>query len=157
MTTDHLKGRLSTLADVCRSVISTKTGLAGTPAYMAPEQFEGHRVTEKVDVFAFAVLCWEMFTGTKPWGGVTSPMQVAALNICEAAKTLIPGGADDMTCPSRCAASPGPPMVVHGLLNICEDLCCADHLHGGSPEKAPSTAIAGPMGSQEADREVLAA
>ena len=43
---------------------------------MAPEQFEGHRVTEKVDVFAFAVLCWEMLTSTKPWNDASSPMQV---------------------------------------------------------------------------------
>ena len=62
---------------MCRSCVSTKTGLAGTPAYMAPEQFEGHRVTEKVDVFAFAVLCWEMLTSTKPWDDASSPMQVS--------------------------------------------------------------------------------
>ena len=43
---------------------------------MAPELFDGGQVTEKVDVFSYGVLCWEMLTGQVPWGEVPSPMQI---------------------------------------------------------------------------------
>ena len=48
----------------------------GTPAYMAPEMFEGSsEISEKCDVFSFAVILWEMATVQVPWEGAT-PMQV---------------------------------------------------------------------------------
>lgn len=59
-----------------RTFISTANGHAGTPAYMAPELFDGGQVTEKVDVYSFGVLLWEMLTGQVPWASVPSPMQV---------------------------------------------------------------------------------
>lgn len=59
-----------------RTFVSTMNGQAGTPAYMAPELFDGGQVTEKVDVYSFAILLWEMLTGDVPWGGVPSPMQI---------------------------------------------------------------------------------
>lgn len=34
----------------------------GTPKYMAPELLEGKSYTEKVDVFSFGILCWEILT-----------------------------------------------------------------------------------------------
>ena len=33
---------------------------AGTPSYMAPELFQKRRYDEKVDVFAFGTLLWEL-------------------------------------------------------------------------------------------------
>ncbi len=52
---------------------------AGTPAYMAPELFAGgSRVTERVDVWAFGTLLWEMYTARLPWGHLTSPVQARA-------------------------------------------------------------------------------
>ncbi|KAL4443548.1 hypothetical protein ABPG75_011285 [Micractinium tetrahymenae] len=59
-----------------RTFVSTANGQAGTPAYMAPELFDGKPVTEKVDVFSFAVLCHEMLTGEVPWRHLAGPMQV---------------------------------------------------------------------------------
>ncbi|KFM29252.1 Serine/threonine-protein kinase CTR1 [Auxenochlorella protothecoides] len=59
-----------------RTFVSTANGQAGTPAYMAPEMFDGAGITEKVDVFAFGVLLWEMLTGDVPWSHVPSPMQI---------------------------------------------------------------------------------
>ena len=59
-----------------RTFVSTQNGQAGTPAYMAPELFDGAPATEKVDVYSFAILMWEMLTGEVPWGKVPSPMQI---------------------------------------------------------------------------------
>jgi hypothetical protein len=41
--------------------------LAGTPAYMAPEQIEGGAVSPATDVFAFGVLMYEWISGTHPF------------------------------------------------------------------------------------------
>jgi tRNA A-37 threonylcarbamoyl transferase component Bud32 len=43
----------------------------GTPFYMAPEQVKGLKLTGQVDVYAFGVLLFELFTGRKPVGGET--------------------------------------------------------------------------------------
>lgn len=59
-----------------RTFVSTLNGQAGTPCYMAPELFDGAQVTEKVDVYSFSILLWEMLTGQVPWSNVPSPMQI---------------------------------------------------------------------------------
>jgi predicted Ser/Thr protein kinase len=46
----------------------TATGaIAGTPAYLAPEQLGGDPIDARVDQFAWAVMAWELLTGTKPF------------------------------------------------------------------------------------------
>jgi serine/threonine-protein kinase len=37
--------------------------IAGTAAYMAPEQLAGDRATERTDIYAFGVVLYELFTG----------------------------------------------------------------------------------------------
>lgn len=47
----------------------TKTGLvAGTPAWLAPEQFENREVTFAVDNFALGSVLYFAATGSAPWG-----------------------------------------------------------------------------------------
>jgi eukaryotic-like serine/threonine-protein kinase len=41
-------------------------GIAGTPDYMAPEQFRSQPLTKAVDIYAFAVVLNEMVTGERP-------------------------------------------------------------------------------------------
>ena len=48
------------------------TGLAGTPAYMAPEQLSRGEITAATDVYAFGVVIFEMVTGRLPYEGPTS-------------------------------------------------------------------------------------
>src|SRR5690606_7646019 len=53
-------------------VAVTRDGIAaGTPAYMAPEQFMGGPIDERTDQFAFCVALWEALHGERPFEGHT--------------------------------------------------------------------------------------
>ena len=55
--------------------------VVGTPAYMAPELWEGHEATPASDMWAFGLVAYEMLTGTHPlvqWS-MTVPELVARL------------------------------------------------------------------------------
>ena len=44
---------------------------------MAPELLGANTFTEKTDVYAFAILIWEVLDGGVPWPGI-NPMQARA-------------------------------------------------------------------------------
>ena len=54
-----------------------KNLIAGTPEYMAPEQFEGEALSEATDIFALGVVLYEMVTAHEPFPADT-PLAAAS-------------------------------------------------------------------------------
>ncbi|MBI5544934.1 MAG: protein kinase [Deltaproteobacteria bacterium] len=80
----------------------------GKLAYSPPEQFLGHAVDRRTDVFAAGVVLWEALTGTSPWQGMDSTVIVQALTT-----------GDIPRLPRDAGIHPG-------LIEICEKAMAAD-------------------------------
>src|SRR5205085_3860900 len=60
------------IAKAADSGSNTRTGiLKGKCAYMAAEQFGGHNVDRRADIFAAGVILWQALTGRKLWEGLS--------------------------------------------------------------------------------------
>ncbi len=62
-----------------RAKLSHPGTVAGTPAYMSPEQASGGKVDARSDVFAFGAVLYEMVTGRRPFGGASTAEMLASL------------------------------------------------------------------------------
>jgi serine/threonine-protein kinase len=76
-----LEGRHAVLADfgVARAMLEARTGerltntgmSVGTPGYMSPEQMAGDQVDARADVYALAIVGYEILAGHPPFSGST--------------------------------------------------------------------------------------
>jgi hypothetical protein len=80
-------------ADDLKTATTTTTmrdgGLAGTPAFMAPELLDENTFTEKSDVYSYAVVLWEIYDRGVPWAGL-KPMQIMRKVVDKHARPDIP-------------------------------------------------------------------
>jgi hypothetical protein len=56
-----------------------RSGIWGTPRYMAPEQLDGKPLDARTDQFAWGVLAYELLTGRPPWGAGSSAVTLALI------------------------------------------------------------------------------
>ena len=59
----------TTLFGDAETTLTAQGAVLGTPAYMAPEQLEGHDCDARTDVFALGLVLFEMATGSRAFGG----------------------------------------------------------------------------------------
>ena len=58
---------------LCRAYVSSLHAAVGTFAWAAPELLLNIRCDEKVDIYSFGVLLWEVVTGERPTRGSMRP------------------------------------------------------------------------------------
>ncbi|KXZ44067.1 hypothetical protein GPECTOR_74g681 [Gonium pectorale] len=97
------------LSRLHNTVVITRNPAVGTAPYMAPEVFDvlNQRVTDKVDIWAFGVILWEMLTGQRPWPGL-DPVQIACAISIRGARLPL-----ESLPPERC------PAKLRALLTAC--------------------------------------
>lgn len=80
----------SNVAPADGSAPSREGVIAGTPAYMSPEQARGEKADKRCDVWAFGCVLYEMLTAHPPFGEATLAETLAAVLEREPSWTTLP-------------------------------------------------------------------
>ncbi|MBA4072292.1 MAG: hypothetical protein C0497_10725 [Gemmatimonas sp.] len=73
--------------DAVTSTSGSHTGVVGSPAYMAPEQWRGDKPDGRADQYALGVLAFELFSGLRPFRDV-SMQELLRMHLSEPPPTL---------------------------------------------------------------------
>ena len=73
--------------DAVTSTSGSHTGVVGSPAYMAPEQWRGDKPDGRADQYALGVLAFEMLSGVRPFRDV-SMQELLRMHLNEAPPSL---------------------------------------------------------------------
>ncbi|MGW4203266.1 serine/threonine-protein kinase, partial [Streptomyces sp. NPDC004726] len=119
----------------------TTPGVAGTPAYMAPEQWNGEPASPAADVYAATATFYECLTGRKPYDGE---------NFAELALQHI-----DAPVPDHDAPEPVRPLIRRGLAKSPEDRPANAAVFVAELEEAAGTAY-GPEWEERGQRRLAA-
>ena len=69
------------LSRVTNEATGIMTQKVGTPSWMAPEVFTSAEYTNKVDIYSFGIILWEMLTGEKPFAKMNAAQ--LAIAVCQ--------------------------------------------------------------------------
>ncbi len=79
---------------ITREVVTVAGTTIGTPAYMAPEQALGQRLTPATDLYSLGVVAWELLSGHVPFTDQDTPVAVLYRHVHEEVApidTVVPG------------------------------------------------------------------
>eukprot|EP00941_MAST-03F_sp_MAST-3F-sp1_P005498 g5498.t1 len=125
-------GRSVKLCDF--GLVSTRKKAAGTPQYMAPELIEERSFNCSVDVYAFGIMLWEMFTRQVPFDG-WDPFDIIK-KVVKGERPEIP----ETGCPTKikeiikecwkheASQRPSSGSLVHTLRNLAKNLRDVTHV-----------------------------
>eukprot|EP00727_Mastigamoeba_balamuthi_P009715 m51a1_g5366 putative protein serine threonine (780) ;mRNA; r:516582-519978 len=85
-------GTSRTICGGCAAELLRMTSGVGTPAYMAPEaMIDGGSASTPADVYSYAVLLWELWTGRKAFGGdEATSIYILSRHVVEGGRPEIP-------------------------------------------------------------------
>jgi serine/threonine protein kinase len=69
----------ATLLGEADMTLTVRGAVLGTPAYMAPEQVEGHACDARTDIFALGLVLFEMATGSRAFGGSSQAQLISQI------------------------------------------------------------------------------
>lgn len=64
-----------------KNTIKTYTGQGGTANYMAPEFMKAEKYDEKIDVYSYGILLWELLAKQSPFEGLIPPQIVCTVSM----------------------------------------------------------------------------
>ncbi|RQP21413.1 serine/threonine-protein kinase [Piscinibacter terrae] len=80
------------IARIEAQALTRLTSVVGTPGYIAPEQYTGHALDHRIDIFAAGVLLYRMLTGNSPFSGTPEASMYKTVNEDPLAPSQATGG-----------------------------------------------------------------